>query len=367
VYFRPEAGPNGDFWIASVEGSDPPRQLTDDMREGGWPQWTDDGWILFSSARGGSRTLWQVRAEGGAPAPLTSGSGEDDHPELSRDGRLLLYTNVRKTWSLQVSGEAPGSERELLGRLTEILFPQFSPDGRSITFFGRSDRAVAIFTMGTDGDNLRQLTGGTELNHMPRWSPDGDWVYFFQIRPERSFRRVPALGGPSEAVLPFAWETHNFPQIDPSGRLLSYLRRTPGEPPRAVIRDLGTNVERALPDPPIGSAHWSRDGTQLVGHRPDGTIAICPADGSDCRTLVDGMLPVWSADGTGILYIPHRVTSEGRRELWSVRTDGSDARLLRQIGPFGVIDTFFDVAVTGQITWAEYFEGDREIWSAQVR
>jgi Tol biopolymer transport system component len=256
VYFRPEAGPNGDFWIASVDGSDPPRQLTDDLREGGWPLWTTDGWILFSSARGGSRTLWQVRAEGGEPAPLTSGSGEDDHPELSRDGRLLLYTNVRKTWNLKVADEA-GTERELLARLTEILFPQFSPDGRSITFFGRSDRAVAIFTIGAGGDDLRQLTGGTELNHMPRWSADGDWVYFFQLRPELSFRRVPALGGPSEAVLPFVWETHNFPQFDPSGRFLSYLHRAAGEPPRAVIRDLKTNIEHALPDPPIEFARWS--------------------------------------------------------------------------------------------------------------
>jgi hypothetical protein len=134
-----------------------------------------------------------------------------------------------------------------------------------------------------------------------------------------------------------------------------------------VIRDPKTTIEHALPHPPIEFARWSREGTHLVGHRPDGTIAICPADGSDCRVVVDGMLPVWSADGTEILYVPRRFTEDGRRELWSVRTDGRTPRLLRAIGPFGVIDTFFDVSVTGEITWAEYLEGDREIWSAQVR
>ena len=75
---------------------------------------------------------------------------------------------------------------------------------------GKHDRAVAIFTIGADGTDLRALTGGTELNHMPRWSHDGIWVYFVQIRPELSFRRVPALGGASEFVLPVVWETHNF-------------------------------------------------------------------------------------------------------------------------------------------------------------
>lgn len=42
------------------------------------------------------------------------------------------------------------------------------------------------------------------------------------------------------------------------------------------------------------------------------------------------------------------------------------AEMVRAIGPRVVVDTFFDVSVTGQITWADDLEGDREIWSAQV-
>ncbi|MEO5895097.1 MAG: protein kinase, partial [Vicinamibacterales bacterium] len=195
VYFRPEAGPNGDFWIASVDASEPPRQLTTDLREGAYPLWTGDDIIIFSSARAGSRTLWKMPAAGGTPEPLTTGAGEDDEPELSRDGKRLLYSNVRNSWEMIVGDPDGGSDRALLEKRTELLFPQFAPDGTRITFFGRSDRAVAIFTINTDGTGIRALTGGTESNAMPRWSADGASIYFFQISPELSFRRVPAVGG----------------------------------------------------------------------------------------------------------------------------------------------------------------------------
>jgi serine/threonine protein kinase len=64
AYFSAELGPNGDFWTIPVDGGTPTR-LTSDLREGGWPVWTPDGRsIVVSSARAGSRTLWQLAIDG---------------------------------------------------------------------------------------------------------------------------------------------------------------------------------------------------------------------------------------------------------------------------------------------------------------
>lgn len=368
VYFRPEAGPNGDFWVAPVDGGEPPRRLTNDLREGGYPVWTADDRIIFSSARGGSRTLWQVPAAGAEPEPLTTGAGEDDEPDLARDGRRLVYSNVRKSWTLVIGNAEGGEDRALLERRTEVVFPQFSPDGRSITFFGRNDRAVDIFTIGADGTDLRALTGGTELNHMPRWSHDGAWVYFFQVRPELSFRRVPALGGASEFVLPLVWETDNFPQIDPTGRRLSYTRLRASGDPLTMIRDLESGVERPLPGPAIFFARWSRDGLRLLGYRRDGTVAICPADAGPCRAVTPGRLPAWSGDGSRIYFIKGGAGADDQFDLWSVDVDGANPRLVRRIGPFrGLIDTFFDVSRDDRLVWGKHDAGRRELWSATVR
>ena len=278
AFFHAELGPNGDLWVVP-SGGGAARQLTFDTREGGWPVWTTDGrGIVFSSARAGSRTLWQVPAKGGEPIPLTTGAGEDDQPDLSADGRHVAYTNVRDAWELKVRDLDRGTERWLVQRGTEILFPMFSPDGRRVVLFGRADYAVAIFTIGADGSDLRALTGGRELNHQPRWGHDGKDVYFFQARPELSFRKVSALGGPSTSFHPWDWWTTNAPTFDPTGRFIVYCRNRPiGAPStvaeHTVIHEVATGQEREWPEPHTHPGGWSPDG--LLQSWDGGTTTPC--------------------------------------------------------------------------------------------
>jgi Tol biopolymer transport system component len=371
VFFRPEAGPNGDLWVVPADGG-PAYQLTFDLREGGWPCWTPDGnTIVFSSARGGSRTLWQIPVIGGEPVPLTSGAGEDDQPDISPDGRHLAYTSVRNSWELRVRNLEAGTERSLLRKGVEILFPMFSPDGQRIVFFGRSDSAVAIFTIASDGSDLRQLTGGRELNHQPRWDGDGQNIYFFQMKPSTSFRRVPAPGGPSVRFRDWKWETHYGPMFDPGGRMIAYVRqRAPGEsggePPRTVIHDIATGSEQVWPAPATRVTGWSRDSSQLVGHRADGTIVLCAVADAACRFLTKGIQPVWPAGSDRVLF-RRRSGPEGPEQLWSIQIDGRGEQLVAELGDFRPIDRFFDASRDGRVVWAPFFAGQHQLWAAVLR
>ena len=281
AYFQAALGPNGDFWTVPASGGSPTR-LTTDLREGGWPAWTPDGQtIVLSSARAGSRTLWQVPARGGEPKPLTVGAGEDDQPDISSDGRQLAYTNLRNSWDLRIRNLASGEERTLLQRGLEVLFPMFSPDGSRIAAFGRTDYAVAIFTIGANGEDYRQLTGGRELNHQPSWGADGQDVYFFQAAPTRTFRKVSALGGPSTAFREWQWETSGRPVFDPTGRFIAYTKqRADGTTDRVGAhgdsrgRDgAGTPVagaahpRRRLVDRRIGDRRVAARYRERLGHR----------------------------------------------------------------------------------------------------
>jgi Tol biopolymer transport system component len=371
AHFHADVGPNGDLWVSPAEGGTA-RRLTWDLREGGWPVWTPDGRaIIYSSARAGSRTLWQVPAEGGEPVALTTGAGEDDQPDITADGTRVTYTNVRNTWNLRVRDLAAGAERSLLQRGVEMQFPAFSPDGSRIAFFGRADYAVAIFTIAPDGSDLRQLTFGRELNHQPRWGPDGQDIYFFQVSPDLSFRRVPALGGPSSAFRPWEWRTRNAPHFDPTGRFVALVRQAPlgaqpGERHRTIIHEVESGQERDWPEPHFHPTGWSHDSQSLAGWREDGSIVICRVEDARCRVLTQGAQPVWPR-GASRVYFVRPQNPAAPQDLWSIALDGSGERHEAHLGVFRPIDRFFDVSPGGQAAWANFEAGRHEVWTARVK
>jgi serine/threonine protein kinase len=371
AFFHPPVGPNGDLWILPVAGGTP-RRLTTDVREGGWPVWTPDGrWIIYSSARAGSRTLWCISTAGGEPIPLTTGSGDDDQPDVSRDGRQVIYTNTRNTWEVRSRNLKTGEERTLLDRRTETIFPRFSPDGKRIVFFGRADYAVGIFTMNSDGSDVRQITAGRELNHMPQWSPDAQSIYFFQAVPTQTFRRVPAVGGTSTEFRRWSWQLNNTPLFDPTGRLIAFTKQNPpgsttGEPEALIIEEVATGRTRALPGPHAHIGGWSADGQQMIVWRHPAEVQLCEVKTLACRTLTTGILAVWPGDRSRV-YVMRPTSATEPQELWSVSINGGDERREALLGSFRPIDRFFDVSRDGLVVWTPYLPGQPELWTAMIK
>ena len=197
--FLAEEGRYGDYWILPLNG-DAPRRVTWDFQEGGAPAWTPDGKsLLIRSSRAGSANLWRVSVADGTLERLTSGAGDDFDPAVSPDGRTVLFANVKRTWEVIVQDLHSGKRRTVLARRTLLVFPRFSPDGRRIALAGRNSRGEThLFVMDADGSNLTAVTDGAgELNIMPQWGGDGDTLYFYQVRPTQTFRRVSVSGGAS--------------------------------------------------------------------------------------------------------------------------------------------------------------------------
>jgi serine/threonine protein kinase len=372
AYFQAHTGPLGDLWAIEAAGGTP-RQLTSDLTEAGWPVWTPDGrTIVFSSARAGSRTLWQIPGLGGTPTPLTTGAGEDDQPDISADGRHLAYANTRSRWELRIRDLAADREHTVFSRPIPTLFPMFSPDGTRILFFGYADNAVAIFTVAADGSDLRQLTAGREVNHEPRWSPDGQSIYFFQSRPTDTFRRIPAEGGPSTEFRPWKWETENAPFFDPTGTFVAYTRQpAPGAPPggprqATIIEDVRSGSRRELPGEHMHVRGWSADGRSLLGERHDGNVWVCAVATGDCRAIGRGRNPIWSADERRVFVLRPLRDPSAPQEVWSMNMDGTDERLVATLGRFRGIDRFFDLSKDGRLVWSPFMEGRHEVWTAAL-
>jgi len=202
AFFQNEKGPIGDYWVVPVSGGEA-RRLTFDQIYGGAPAWTPEGqFIIFPSRRAGSMTLWRVPVDGGQPEPVLMSSGEDTEPEISRDGRKLIYTNARNSHILTLTDAATLQPHELKESRVDMVDPSFSPDGNRIVFFGINEEGdIHIYTIGTDGKNLAQVTRGKkERNIHPQWSADGSTIYFYQFHPTVSFRKISAHGGESAEI-----------------------------------------------------------------------------------------------------------------------------------------------------------------------
>ncbi|HEY7337558.1 MAG TPA: hypothetical protein VH639_21885 [Bryobacteraceae bacterium] len=369
AFFNAAVGPLGDIWVIPSEGGRP-RQITFDHVETRGLTWSSDSrWIVFSSARAGSFTLWRAPASGGAAQPLTSGAGEDIEPAISADGKRLIYTNARTSWSLATLDPASQTQKELFTQRETIGFPSFSPDGSRIAFFEPVDGDPHLFVVGADGIGRRQITRGDGQEILPAWSKDGSFIYFYTVKPELSFRKLAVAADEVTQVTQWAYGQQNWAQVDPWNRAAVYTSVGPKGPLVTFVRDLKTGEERPLPLA-LSRQQWSPDGRFIMGETGNrgsvaSRVAMCRAVENECREIADGLAPKWSSDGRRIYFLRPADRADWF-DLWFASSDGSNGRKISTIGPFRADLIGFDVAPDGRIIWAPSREGRRELWLADL-
>jgi Tol biopolymer transport system component len=98
-----------------------------------------------------------------------------------------------------------------------------SPDGRSIVFISNRSGMFQIYRMDLDGDNLQQLTSGTEGGAAPLFSPDGHWVIYSSGGPRSgNFRswKISADGGEVTPLTDDSWAS----AVSPDGKLVACVK-----------------------------------------------------------------------------------------------------------------------------------------------
>ena len=370
--FLAEEGRYGDYWILPSNG-DAPRRVTADFQEGGAPAWTPDGKsLVIRSSRAGSMNLWRVSVADGTLERLTSGAGDDFDPAVSPDGRTVLFANVKRTWEVIVQDLHSGPRRTVLARRTLVVFPRFSPDGRRIALAGRNARGEThLFVMDADGSNLTAVTDGAgELNIMPQWGGDGDTLYFYQVRPTQTFRRVSVSGGASREIAPWSFGHQFQAAVDRRERMAVYSSVEHGALQQSRVRDLETGSETGLPFA-LFEQRFSRDGRLIAGESRDHELLICEVSGG-CRPLTPkaghGLTALaWSADSTRLMFLRH-TSKRVWGELTSIGVDGGAETVHGLVGPFEHdFQMFMDVSPRDEIVFALCREAPYELWTATLR
>ena len=134
------------------------------------PAWSPNGReIAFTSDRGGTPQIYLMDADGLNVRRVTGDGNYSDSAAWSPRGDKLAYvTRIDRRFQILIRDVATGSVAQVTSQGNNEN-PRFSPDGRHLVF--ASDRAGSydIYTMATDGSDVRRLTKGGDA-FTPDWS-----------------------------------------------------------------------------------------------------------------------------------------------------------------------------------------------------
>jgi Tol biopolymer transport system component/DNA-binding winged helix-turn-helix (wHTH) protein len=364
------------FTVPSTGGT--PTQITADGKQVSAADWLPGSrTLVFASDRDGDFRLWRAAA---------TGQGQTQHPQpagiygdfpiqfsIARNAAVLVYSVLQhdlNIWRLALEPRR-GGERwtRVVASAAQDASPQYSPDGRRISF--RSDRSgdEQIWVAAADGSEPEQVTAGKLRPSVARWSPDGRSLVFnnprtreiyiatnaaapkWDIRPlgvqgvhpvfshdgqwvyagaPDAVIRVPSSGGPAARV----WDSPGLSLgMSPDGRWL-YFVREPAATSLWRLEIASGRLDKALDGlVPYCTSCWApaQDGIYYLGAKPHPwsrqTVYFHDfASGRD-RPVIEypePLLPI----GSG----PFSLSPDGAN-LLCVRVDPSNADIMR-VEPF---------------------------------
>ena len=275
------------------------------------PTWSPDGaWIYFAAGTtvtASTNSLSRVSvASADAQTPLvqrlTLGASADVDPDVAASGRRLAYGSVRYAPDLWALDVATGVQRQVTSTSCLEDYPDVSPDGRTLVFHSDRTSEARLYTLELDGSGLQPISGDGAT--MPRWSPDGRSVAYMRRGPDGIAVAVQAVGDLTVRELVSVANSAGGmqgPVWAPDGRSLAYGHTTGDSWSIRVVDLAGKSREVAAPGGSVMFPTWSPDGTRIAFQREkDGPRAIwvAPSDGGEARAISSGSRelshPQWS-------------------------------------------------------------------------
>lgn len=344
-----------DLWRVPAEGGTAVRLTVHPAQEGS-PVWSPQGdRVYFVSDRHGSNDVYSMDPDGGRLRRVTFDSGAEYPTSVSPDGATVIgYTTAFSRMDLFAVGKDGGDLVRLTGHPFELEHqPAFLPDGsvvycqggspgiwRKPGHKGANTSRLYRATFGAPLDGLKRITGGDRYDLFP--TPLGkDRIVFVSNRSGApNLWSMPAQGGTPKQHTRFERGTVRAVSASRDGSKVAFQKDSAIH---VLDTALGTvrKVQIAAPadsarDPELRLS-LDADADAFVvspnGKRAvievRGDLFLLPEKGGTTRrlTVSPGLdtSPAWLSDDT-VVYVA--AAESGKRELRTVKTDGSGARFL---------------------------------------
>ncbi|MEO8613175.1 MAG: hypothetical protein ABI690_35115 [Chloroflexota bacterium] len=207
---------NGDGFQQLIASNDPFKHLNFVQES------ADDRFSVFVQGSSYITRLWEIYridADGKNRQQISDGEGVSYAPQLSPDGRRIVFTrgNVQNShlFIMNADGSAMG---QLTRTQTVERLPIWSPDGSQLLFqtYINPDFPRTLEIMNADGTGRRRLADDSAFDVLPSWSPDGQHiVYEIQRNGGTALYLTDADGTQVRLLLKNNWKYHLNPAWQP--------------------------------------------------------------------------------------------------------------------------------------------------------
>jgi Tol biopolymer transport system component len=303
-------------WEVSATGTDLHRVLA------GWHnppdeccgKWTADGkyFVLQSN-----RQIWALPKTGGLfrsdpkPVQLTFSPLSLSSPLPSKDGKKLFMIGQAYRGELMRYDAKSSQFSPFLGGIS-AEYVAVSKDGQWVAYV--SYRDGTLWRSKLDGSDRLQLTYSPIYPVLPRWSPDGKKIIFFEFalgadKPARIYE-VSSGGGSPRQLLPDDRQQQLDPNWSPDGSKIVFAGES-NDPASAIrILDLANRQVSSVPDSQgFYSPRWSPDGRYISAFSADSrTLLLFDFQTQKWAELANGSLSWlnWSHDGQYVYVLDFR-------------------------------------------------------------
>ena len=305
AYSTPAEGqPNSDIFVLAADGSSEAPVVQHPANDGGMVWSSDGAYLLFTSDRTGTNSLWEVPMKDGKPAGSAQLVKADFGASLlgmGRNGRLFYYVGAGDYLNVYRADLGPDGKVTKAPVIATDNFVNtnkggdISPDGKMIAYYSYRPQPTVVVKSLETGEERVIPTPRTVTNEFlrgPSWFPDSQSL----LVPTRDNSRPGTI----------RWRINIS-----TGRAEEILRGLPG----------GTFVPA-----PVGNVFYSTEGRDLVRRDLD--------SGEVTKRPIAGPWYSVSPDGKQIAYIG--VPQEGgpaERYIAIVPVSGGEPRIVHRASP----------------------------------